>query len=405
MTRTDDRQDTGPRYGIPLKALNASQIDAIRRIPNHADAKPPAIDARRPADIFLSDEHWELERDAIFRAKPVAVAPSAVLPQPGSVLAHDGYGIPLLLTRDKQGEVRMFLNACTHKGATLVEDCAAKKWSTITCPYHAWTFGLDGRLIGVPREETYARFDKASRPLTQLPCKESGGIIWGILDARAAPDFSILSDQIASDFEHLGLTKAYAYGYRRFELEANWKLVMEPFLEGYHVQRLHINSIGPLGLDMFADVISVADRFGLHLRQTSGRGNFDPAVLDRDDINIRNYITHAYNLFPNTVVITSPYYTSVMMMMPLDAHRTRVDYHMLTEAEPDNPKAEELYAKSFAIIQDVFGGEDFKAAEMCHKGLASGAIPDVIYCGMEAPIPQFYEGIESILTPLPVAAE
>lgn len=385
------------RFGIPLSALSASQIDAIRRIPRHEDAKPPKLLERRPVDIFLADDYWKQEKARIFRAKPVVIAPSAQLPDPGMVVAHDGYGIPLLITRDKKGEVHLFLNACTHKGAALIEDCAAKKWSTISCPYHAWTFGLDGRLIGVPREETYADFDKKTRPLTKLPCKESGGLIWGILDPHAAADFSIVDDQIATDFGHLGLPKWHLYGHRRFDLNANWKLVMEPFLEGYHVQRLHVNSIGPQGMDMFADVVSLADRFGLHTRQTSGRGNYKPEVLDDPDINVRNYITHAYNLFPNTVVITSPYYTSVMVIMPVDAGHSRVDYYMLTESAPDNPKAEELYAKSFTIIQDVFGNEDFKASELCHRGLASGAVPDVIYCGMEAPIPQFYEGIESVM--------
>lgn len=385
------------RYGIPLSALSASQIDAIRRIPRHNEARPPRLLERRPVDIFLSGDYWKMEKAQIFRAKPVVVAPSARLPEPGMVVAHDGYGIPLLITRDRKGEVHLFLNACTHKGAALVEDCVVKRWSTISCPYHAWAFGLDGRLIGVPREETYADFDKSTRPLTKLPCKESGGLIWGILDPHAEADFAILDDQIASDFEHLGLPDWHVYGYRRFDLDANWKLVMEPFLEGYHVQRLHVNSIGPQGMDMFADVVSVADRFGLHTRQTSGRGNYAPEVLDQPDINIRNYITHAYNLFPNTVVITSPYYTSVMVIMPVDEGHSRVDYYMLTESAPDNPKAEELYAKSFAIIQDVFGNEDFKASELCHRGLASGAVPDVIYCGMEAPIPQFYEGIESVM--------
>ena len=384
-------------YGIPLSALSESQIEAIRRIPRHEEAKPPRLLERRPVDIFLADDYWKQEKARIFRAKPVVVAPSAQLPDPGMVVAHDGYGIPLLISRDKKGEVHLFLNACTHKGAALIEDCAAKKWSTISCPYHAWTFGLDGRLIGVPREETYADFDKKTRPLTQLPCRESGGLIWGILDPHAEADFSIVDEQIATDFEHLGLPSWHLYGHRRFDLNANWKLVMEPFLEGYHVQRLHVNSIGPQGMDMFADVVSLADRFGLHTRQTSGRGNYKPEVLDDPSINVRNYITHAYNLFPNTVVITSPYYTSVMIIMPVDAGHSRVDYFMLTESAPDNPKAEELYAKSFAIIQDVFGNEDFKASELCHRGLASGAVPDVIYCGIKAPIPQFYEGIESVM--------
>ena len=302
-----------------------------------------------------------------------------------------------MLTRDKHGQVRAFLNACTHKGAELTTDCNAHHAGTLSCPFHAWTFALDGRLIGVPREETLANFTKESRPLVQVPCTEQGGLIWAILDPKAEADFSSLSDQLAEDFESLGLHTAFAYGYRRFTLNANWKGVMEPFLEGYHVQRLHGKSIGPQGANMFADVVGVSDRYGRNIRQTSGRINFAPDLLNESDVNIRSYIVHAFNLFPNTVVITSPYYTSVMSFMPHSAGHTEVDYHMLTEGPPDNPKAEDLYARSFAVIQDVFGNEDFKASETCQIGLASGAIEEVLYTGMEANIPLFYEGVDSAL--------
>lgn len=386
-----------PRYGAPLSSLSSSQIAAIRSLPANKGSKPPVIHERRPVGNFVDDSYWQRELSEIFRSKPISIAPSAALPDPGTVMAHDGYGLPLLLTRDKTGKVRIFLNACTHKGAMLVGDCAVKKWSTVSCPFHAWTYGLDGRLIGVPREETLCNFDKKIRPLTELPSHEAGGIIWGILDPKATPDFSLLSDQVSTDLVHLGLTSWHKYGYRRFELEANWKLVMEPFLEGYHVQRLHVNSIGPQGLDFFDDVVPKVERFGPHIRQISGRGKYTPELLEDPSLNIRSAVTIVYNLFPNTVVITSPYYISVMIIMPTATGRSNVDYYMLTETAPDNPKAEELYAKSFAVIQDVFGNEDFAASETCQRGLETGAIPDVIYTGMEEAIPRFYEGIEAVM--------
>lgn len=386
-----------PRYGAPLSSLSASQIAAIRSLPSNKEVKPPVLQERRPVEHFVSDDYWSVERETIFRNKPIAIIPSAALPDPGTVMAHDGYGLPLLLTRDKQGKAHVFLNACTHKGAMLVEDCAARKSGTVTCPFHAWTFGLDGRLIGVPREETLADFDKKSRPLTELPSREEGGIVWAILNPKAEPDFSLLSEQVTEDLTHLGLTKWQKYGYRRFELAANWKLVMEPFLEGYHVQRLHVNSIGPQGLNFFDDIVPKVEQFGASIRQISGRGKFTPELLDDPTTNIRSVVTIVYNLFPNTVVITSPYYISVMIIMPTETGKTNVDYYMLTETAPDNPKAEELYAKSFAVIQDVFGNEDFKASETCQRGLETGAIPDVIYTGMEEAIPRFYEGIEAVM--------
>jgi phenylpropionate dioxygenase-like ring-hydroxylating dioxygenase large terminal subunit len=212
-----------------------------------------------------------------------------------------------------------------------------------------------------------------------------------ILDRHAPADFSSLSEQLAIDFTAMGLPEAHVYGHRQFDLKANWKLVLEPFLEGYHVQRLHAQSIG----DMFADVPNVYDRFGRHTRQVSGKANFTPEMLDQPVKNIHELVTHAYLAFPNTVVVTSPYYISVMIIMPRAAGRSVVDYFMLTRQAPDNPKAENLYARSYELILKVFGTEDFRAAEISQEGLDSGALDTVVYGGLEYAIPDFYETLEA----------
>lgn len=374
-----------------LDLLSESQIDAIRRIPHHDDATPVAIEASRPASIFTDPARYALEQEKVFRRLPVVATLSARLPEPGSVLAHDGYGVPLIFTRDKSGQVRAFLNACQHKGAKVVENCEPHKPGRLVCPYHAWTYKLDGELMGVPRQETFANLDKSQRGLAQVPCFESGGLIWVQLDRHASADFSAVSEQLATDFEAMDIPSAHVYGYRRFDLNANWKLVLEPFLEGYHVQRLHAQSIG----DMFADVPNVYERFGRHTRQISGKVNFTPDMLDGPVKNIHELVTHAYLAFPNTVVVTSPYYISVMIIMPRGADRSVVDYFMLTRQAPDNPKAEALYAKSYELILKVFGSEDFRAAEISQEGLESGALDDVVYGGLEQAIPDFYQTLEA----------
>ncbi|HEY0648042.1 aromatic ring-hydroxylating oxygenase subunit alpha [Phenylobacterium sp.] len=373
-----------------LETLSDSQIRAIRAIPHHDQAVPPAIEASRPASIFTDPARHDLEQERVFRRLPVVVTLSARL-EPGSVLAHDGYGVPLLITRDKDGQVRAFLNACQHKGSKVVETCDPHKAGRLVCPYHAWTYKLDGQLIGVPRQETFANLDKSSRGLAQLPCMESGGLVWVILDRHAPADFSSLSDQLAIDFAAMNIPEAHVYGHKRFDLLANWKLVLEPFLEGYHVQRLHAQSIG----DMFADVPNVYDRFGRHTRQISGKLNFTPDLLDGTVKNIHELVTHAYLAFPNTVVVTSPYYISVMIIMPRGPTRSVVDYFMLTRQAPDNPKAESLYARSYELILKVFGTEDFRAAEISQEGLNAGALDTVVYGGLEHVIPDFYETLEA----------
>ena len=135
--------------GQTFASLSTSLQDAIRRIPPHDRNIPPAIDSRKPAADFTDEAVFALEQKKIFRRVPVVLAPSARLPERGSVMSHDGYGVPLVLTRDKHGQVRAFLNACTHKGAELTTDCNAHHAGTLSCPFHAWGYSLKGDLAAV----------------------------------------------------------------------------------------------------------------------------------------------------------------------------------------------------------------------------------------------------------------
>lgn len=378
-----------------LDTLSDSQIKAIRSIPalNSDAARPRAIQASRPVSIFLDRARYDLEQEKVFRSLPVPLSLSVMLPQPGTAVAVNTYGTDVLLTRAKDGVVHAFLNACTHKGSQLIECGEPKTTSRLICPYHAWTFALDGRLIGVPRSETFTGLCKENRPLAQLACQEMGGIIWVGLDRNRRYDFSSIDSQLVTDFEALNLPRMHLYGRKIFDLKANWKLVLEPFLEPYHVQRLHAKSVGPL----FVDNPGVHHVLGRNIRQASGKTNFTPEVLDAPGENIHKSMTFAYQVFPNMVVVTSPYYISAMILVPRGVDRTLVDYMMLTREAPDNPKAEELFSRSYETILSVFGGEDFRAAELSHQGLSSGAIDNVIYSGMEEMIPLYYGMLEKQL--------
>ena len=376
-----------------LDMLSAGQVAAIRRIPSHDHAAPVAIEASRPVSIFTCQQRYDLEQARVFRRSAVPVMLSAMIAQPGTAIAHDGYGVPMIIARDREGVVRAFLNACQHKGSKLLEGCDAVKSSRLTCPYHAWTYALDGRLAGVARAETFVNLDTSKRSLVELPSREGGGFVWVMLDRHAEPDFSGMDPQLIDDMNAFGIGDAHVYGRETFHLKANWKLVQEPFLEGYHVQRLHARTVGPL----FADVPNVTDLLGPNIRQISGKADFNPADLDIPGENVHKTVTHAYLVFPNTVVVTSPYYISVMIIIPTGVRSTTVDYYMLTRLPPDTPKGEEIYQRSYEMIIGVFGGEDFRAAEISQAGLDSGALEEVVYCGLEATIPIYYGQLENRL--------
>lgn len=350
-----------------LNNLTASQIAAIRSIPGHDQAEVVPIQATRPASMFLDEDYYQREQEKVFRRLPLAITVSAMLIEPGSLLAHDDYGLPLLVVRGRDGKVRVLLNDGEHKLATQA---------------------------GVARGEAFEALETVQHLLLELPSKEAGGLIWAILSPNARPDFSHLNDEVLADLDALELAQQYLYGHKTFEVASNWKQINEPFLEGYHVQRLHANSVGPL----FADVPTVVTQMGDHIRQTSGKIEFAPGGLENER-NIHKVITHAYMVFPNTVVITSPYYMSLMIIIPTAVGESRVNYHMLTLNPADNPKSQALYQTSYETVLGVFGNEDFKAAEWCQKGLQSGALDDIgkVYSGLECAIPMQYDTLDKYL--------
>lgn len=379
-----------------LDALSPGLIEAVRRIPPHdraRDLKP--LRATRPASIFTDPAHFEREQRGIFKRHAVPVGVSAQLPAPNMVQAVSAYGRPLLLTRNAAGELKVFLNVCRHKGSLLVERPDAYKGGRVSCPYHAWTYTLDGDLLAVPRQEAFEGLDKTRHGLVQLPARELGGLIWAGLDRQAQPDFGAAQDaDLLADWESLNLPRLHLYGHKTFELKANWKLVIEAFLEGYHVQRLHAATVGPL----FADVPTVSSVLGgRHVRQVSGKADFSPDQLERPGESVHKTVTITYLAFPNVSVITSPYYVSVMLIQPEAVDRTTVQYFMLTRDPADNDKARALFSRSLEMILNVFGNEDFRAACITQTGLASGALDELIYGGLESQIPTFYEILESEL--------
>nr|WP_314524834.1 aromatic ring-hydroxylating dioxygenase subunit alpha [uncultured Brevundimonas sp.] len=387
ITRAPERQVT------TLGALNPDLQAAIRRIPAERDAHTDPLAETRPNAIFTSQAQFDLEQEKLFSRYPVPVTLSALLAEPGTVIANDGYGIPLLITRARDGVIRAFINACQHKGSKIVEDCEVHKQGRLSCPYHAWTYALDGKLVGVARADMFKDLDKSERNLKELPAREWGGVVYVQLDGRE-PDWSNLSDQVAADFESLGIPTAHVYGRKTFDLKANWKLVLEPFLEGYHVQRLHSASIG----DLFVDAPNIVDLFGPNVRQLSGRIGYEPAMLDENPAaNIHKLITHAYTAFPNCVVVTSQYYISVMLLKPRGVDRTTVEYFMLTPGPATTPKAQEVFERSYDLIIKVFGGEDFRAAEISQAGLSAGVPKETIYCGLEENIVRYYDQLEMLM--------
>lgn len=341
--------------------------------------------------VYTDPARFDSEQRALFSKLPLVIGPSALLPEPNLAIAHDGFGVPLLVSRDSEGAVHVMANVCRHRGTRLIESFDVVPAKRIVCPYHAWTYAPDGALVGLPRSDCFPGLDRSDKQLVHFPAVESGGLVWFARDEGA--DFDP-SRALAPDLDAFGLAGLHLYRRRAHQVAANWKLIIDAFLESYHVQRLHAGTIA----DFFADGITAADRIGPHQRAVVGRSEY-LAGIDLDDwAQLRRAVTYTYFLFPSAILVVSPDYINLLVVMPQGVDRSLVEDFMLIPEVPATDEAEAHWRKSWDLLDGgTFAGEDFRAAALCQLGLDSGQLARITLGTLESGIAEFHAQVEAAL--------
>ncbi len=321
---------------------------------------------------YLDPQRLQAEL-ALMRRGPLILGHASELPRPGR-LALERLGLPLLLSRDADGAVHGHYNVCRHRGMRLAEAGAAA-CRNLVCPYHGWTYALDGRLSGVPHREAFEQLPQGLRP---FPLLERHGLLWGWPELEGAlppQDLDGWLGGIGAELEYFGLGEAGVFRRRETERRCNWKLVVEAFLESYHIRVLHRDTIQPF----FLDACAVSETVGPHFRSAAARRSI--AGRSGDAVDLRLDCTFTHHLFPNTVLIFHPDYCSLVTLWPLAPDRVLWSHALLVPQRDLNEAARPHWDKSFELIEDgVFQREDLHACEGIQAGLASGANAS-LHCG------------------------
>jgi len=346
----------------------ALELELIRRLiaeidTPSAEAESTHLDVRR----YLDASELEAERQRLFQQRPLIIAHEAEVPNPGDFLRVEHPSGSLLLARGPESAVRVFHNVCRHRGATLVTEergCA----KAFTCAYHAWSYRPDGALLHVPSRACFATVDDEAHRLKEVASMVRHGFVWVQLDGRPIDVPAFLGPTLEADFAALELA---TFSVRRTQAhlrQANWKLVMDAFAEGYHLPSLHRTSLSRFFLDD-----SILDDCTPHLRQVGARRDLlEARHADESTWDFSALTTLFYDVFPNTVLVFHPLWVSMLTMYPVTVDQVRVEHRMLVA---DSSANEAALDKSFRHIDErVFGAEDLAIAERVQSGLRSGAI-------------------------------
>jgi phenylpropionate dioxygenase-like ring-hydroxylating dioxygenase large terminal subunit len=380
------------------------------------------------AALYSSPAEFERERAAIFRRTWLIVGREEEVAEPGDYLSRHipTVGASVVIARGKDGIIRAFHNACSHRGVALV--CAGRgKALTFRCPYHAWTYGIDGSLRAIPSEDDFPHVDKGANGLTPIAVDVWNGFIF--LNFADDPGGSLR--EYLGEFGRLfdGLTFHDYPAMVRYEEEvsANWKLMINAFNEGYHIPFLHSRTLTPQLLTPDNPYLQYHDIriFGVHSSITLQRNyGWQPAhpvskfaiahllptsVPDPDGqwgglvghpavnaVNIPNFGTEGMTIFPNTFLQPLANGFLIFTFWPTAADRLVADVRVYSKKHPETLREEFAAANMLAATRDVLT-EDVSMSQMQQKGLNSGARSRVFFGDNEAHLRFFSRAVASFM--------
>lgn len=380
------------------------QIGLLKRLLHYVDTGTTAMAPapwRNEVAAYTDPARFAREQDALFRKYPLMMGFANDWAKPGDYKTDDLSGVPILIVRGRDGVLRAFLNVCRHRGAKVVDGCGSAK--AFSCAYHAWSYDLAGKVTHIPDERSFPGV-KAERPaLTPLPLCEKHGLVWVIATPDGSASFDVdpwLGPALAEDLDSYGFATWHGYASRTVQEPMNWKLVLDTFLEGYHIGYLHQKTLTGILQGNTTDFLSYGD----HHLLTFARSKL-PRLKQQPESewDLMWNTTLLYVLFPNTVLAVQGDHVELFRIFPAEGRvdRSSMETSIYIPKPAATDEERRHWDANLNLVLSVVLAEDFPAGRTIQAGFASGAQSHTIYGRNEPAMIHWHQAIRRKLD-LPV---
>ncbi len=329
-------------------------------------------DARSlPPAIYHSPQVLDLEKERLFHKDWICLGRTAEIPQPGDFMCRDIIDAPVFVVRQSDGSLKAFANVCVHRSSRLL--CGAGHVSRISCPYHSWTYDLEGQLIGAPFMQETSGFEVADYKLKELTCATWQGFIYVSLGADPAPPgdrLSALTDLVA-DFRMADYVPVFA---QEEIWNTNWKCLVENFMDAYHLHRVHRNSFGKYGPSEERTVLFPGEEaFTYHYVQEDAESHTVYAHPDNTWLQGPDrFRTFLINIFPAHVIQLQPDFLWYLSVLPQGPGKVNIRWAVSIPAEIlDNADDRQGVIDEAMDLLHQVNGEDRPIVENVFRSTAS----------------------------------
>ncbi len=325
-----------------------------------------------PRPYFIAREIFEEEQEKIFAQQWLCVGHLHQIAQPGDFFVQEVLGESLIILRDHSGAVRGFYNLCRHRGTRLCENSSGRFSQTIQCPYHAWTYGLDGRLLGAPHMDQIANFDKAEYPLHAVQLASCEGFIFVNL-APLSQSFASVFAPLLDKFARWNIGNLRAAKRITYDVRANWKLIFQNYSECYHCPLVHPGLAKLTPYDQGENDLVEGPFLGGFMpipkagsMTMSGKtcglpvGEIQPEELHR---------VYYYSIFPNMLLSLHPDYVMYHTVWPQAPDRVRIQCDWLFH--PDSFGRPDFNPNDAVDFWDMTNRQDWHICELSQQGISS----------------------------------